>query len=87
MYLAPPSRSGTTNMPMAGMKVSVMPTERPGTVCGQMACQKMRAGPAYRSFAASTSAQSSFSTLAYSGMATKGRKVATMPRYTANALG
>ena len=59
----PPSRSGMTKAPMAGMKVRITAVTRPGRVWGRMACRNTRTGPAYRSRLASTSAQSSFSTL------------------------
>ena len=40
MYLAPPSKSGTTNIPMAGTKVRMIPTDNPGSVWGRMAWVK-----------------------------------------------
>ena len=57
----PPTRSGTKNIPTRGTKVSAAAETTPGTVWGRVTCQKARSGRAPRSPAASSSAQSIFS--------------------------
>ena len=65
--------SDTTKVPSAGTNVRITPATSPGSVCGTTAAQKARAGVAPRSSAASTSRQSTFSTLAYTGSTKNGR--------------
>ncbi|MCY1372102.1 hypothetical protein D9M69_592850 [compost metagenome] len=71
--LAPPSISGITYSPTAGMNTSMAPAITPcrdnGTVIRQKACQ----GLAPRSYAASSRRRSIFTSVAYRGRMKNGR--------------
>src|SRR5690606_14610647 len=60
----PPSRSGITNSPVAGMNTRKQPASTPGSDSGKVICQKARKGRLPRSAAASSSVWSSRSSAA-----------------------
>ena len=53
MILAPPSKSGITNSPIAGIKTRIIPVITPGNDKGNIICQNIEKGLAQRSAAAS----------------------------------
>ena len=69
----PPSRSGVTKSPIAGMKVSRAAAMMPGIVRGRVTCLKAARPFAYRSRAAATSAGSRRSIETYRGRIANGR--------------
>ncbi len=60
----PPMRVTMANIATAGTNTSIAPPATPGIVSGSVTLRNARHGPAPRSYAASTSVRSSFSTLA-----------------------
>ena len=70
---APPSRSGVTKSPMAGMNVRIDAATMPGIVNGRVTLRNAWRPLAYRSRAAGTRAASSRSMDTYSGRIANGR--------------
>src|SRR6185436_6302185 len=82
----PPRMSGIANMPSAGMNTSAAPAYTPGSDSGKVTRQNRSQAFAPRSCAASSSAGSCFSRLAYSGSTMNGRCTYTRPTITANGV-
>src|SRR4030042_2361148 len=80
---APPSISGTTNMPIAGIKVRIVPAIIPGTLRGNVTLRNAIQGGAPRSAAASRSEFSIFSRDVYNGNTINGKNSYTIPIITA----
>ena len=74
VVLAPPSRSGVTKSPIAGMNVRIAAAMIPGIVSGSVTWRNACRPLAYRSRAAPTRAGSSRSIETYSGRIANGRK-------------
>ncbi|KVF63498.1 hypothetical protein WJ15_13390 [Burkholderia cepacia] len=70
---APPSSSGITYSPTAGMSTSRLPATMPLRDNGSVMRQNADHGVAPRSFAASSSVRSIFTRCAYSGITMNGR--------------
>ncbi|MNS38005.1 hypothetical protein D3C72_702410 [compost metagenome] len=71
--LAPPSISGMTYSPTAGMNTSMAPAITPWRDSGTVICQNACQGLAPRSYAASSRRRSIFTSVAYSGRMKNGR--------------
>ena len=71
--LPPPSKSGITYSPVAGINTSSEPAIIPGIVQGKVTVRKVANGFAPKSDAASSKVRSSFSIFAYSGSIINGK--------------